>query len=505
MTNGPRPGLRGRWRARGSIAVVACVVALMGVGLLLIDLRDPPHLLLFVGRFHPVLVHFPIGLLLLAGLLELLSTRRGFRGLQAAGGVVLTLGAIGAVAAVAAGYLLSLEGGYDAVVVGRHAWLGVGVALGAVAAVYLRARGSRRGSPLRARAYPPVLIATLVAVVLAGHRGAELTHGSGYLTYYLPDPLRNLAGVAEARAARPAIVHIDSAHIYGELVAPVLGPRCQSCHGPAKAKGGLRLDSGEALLKGGNNGSPVVAGLPEESDLYRRITLPPGHEDAMPPDGAPPLDVGETELIRWWILNGASLEMRVADVEVTPASVETLFRRIAPPREEERSGIYAIDVEPADPSAVEALRTAGFRVNPIAQDIPLLHVTTVNLRERLVDTDLAQLRPLARQVAWLDLGDTRVSDSGLAVLTGMPHLMRLHLNGTGVTDGGLRHLTGLEKLEYLNLYGTGISDEGVEHLEELRGLKTLYLWRTGVTKEGIQRLKSRLPATDVVLDAETGS
>lgn len=505
MTDAARPGWRGRWPSRAALGVAACVLALLAAGLWLIDRGDPPDLLLFVGRFHPVLVHFPIGLLLLAGLLELLAMRRGFRGLRPAAGVVLWLGAAGAVAAVTAGYLLSLEGGYDSAVVGRHAWLGAGVALGALAAASLRPRRNPREPSLRARLYALILTATLAAVVLTGHRGAELTHGAGYLTHYLPDPLRSLVGVAEARASRPTIVNIDSAYVYADLVAPVLGARCLSCHGPAKEKGGLRLDSGEGLLKGGSNGSPVVAGLPEESDLYRRITLPPGHEDVMPPDGARPLDVGETELIRWWILNGASLETRVAEIEETPASVETLFRRIAPPRGEEATGLYAIEVEPADGAALAALRNAGFQVNPIAEDIPLLQVTTINLRQRLVDADLARLGPIAEQVAWLDLGGTRVGDSGLGVVTEMPHLMRLYLNGTGVTDAGLRHLTGLEKLEYLNLYGTRISDDGIEHLEKLRGLRTLYLWQTDVTEDGIDRLRGSLPGTEIILDAEAAS
>jgi uncharacterized membrane protein len=505
MTDAPPPRLRGGWKARGSAGVVAGVLTLVAAGLLLVDRADPPDLLLFVGRFHPVLVHFPIGLLLLAGILELLGSRKGFRGLRPAAGVVLWLGAVSAVAAVTAGYLLSLEGGYDAAVVGRHAWLGFGVAVCAVSATFLRTRRRRLDASLRARAYPLLLAATLVGVVLTGHRGAELTHGAGYLTHYLPDPVRSLVGVAEARAFRPTIGNIDSAYVYADLVAPVLGARCLSCHGPAKEKGGLRLDSGEGLLKGGSNGSPVVAGLPEESDLYRRITLPPGHEDAMPPDGAAPLGVGETELIRWWILNGASLETRVAEIEETPASVETLFRRIAPPRGEEPTGLYAIEVEPAHDAALDALRNAGFQVDPIAEDVPLLQVTTINIRQRLADADLARLVPVAEQVAWLDLGGTRMGDSGLGVLTGMPHLMRLHLNGTGVTDAGLRHLAGLEKLEYLNLYGTRISDGGIEHLEKLQGLRTLYLWQTDVTEEGISRLRGSLPETDIILDGEAAS
>ena len=46
---------------------------------------------------------------------------------------------------------------------------------------------------------------------------------------------------------------------------------------------------------------PYWAGKPAESELYRRITLDPSHEDFMPTDGKTPLTKTETEMIRWWI------------------------------------------------------------------------------------------------------------------------------------------------------------------------------------------------------------
>jgi YHS domain-containing protein len=84
---------------------------------------------------------------------------------------------------------------------------------------------------------------------------------------------------------------------------------------------------------------------------------------------------------------------------------------------------------------------------------------------------------------WLDLAGTAVSDAGLARLSDMPNLIRLHLERTRIGDAGLARLATLNQLEYLNLYGTEITDAGLEQLQDLPKLKQIYLWQTKVTPE----------------------
>src|SRR3954470_21153648 len=70
-------------------------------------------------------------------------------------------------------------------------------------------------------------------------------------------------------------------------IRPVLVTECYKCHGAEKSKGGLRLDSRDALLQGGDNGAAVVPGAPEKSLLIKSIAHT--HEDEalhMPKDGA---------------------------------------------------------------------------------------------------------------------------------------------------------------------------------------------------------------------------
>src|SRR4051794_20082247 len=65
-------------------------------------------------------------------------------------------------------------------------------------------------------------------------------------------------------------------------VRPLLVERCHECHGGAKVKGGLRLTSREALLRGGDSGPAAVAGKPDESLIVQAIRYQ--DEPRMPPE-----------------------------------------------------------------------------------------------------------------------------------------------------------------------------------------------------------------------------
>ncbi len=83
-------------------------------------------------------------------------------------------------------------------------------------------------------------------------------------------------------------------------VRPVLAESCQSCHGSKKQKGGLRLDSREAILKGGESGPAIVPGNAKASLLYQAIR----HEDLeMPPKKK--LSNRKIQAIGQWIQAGA--------------------------------------------------------------------------------------------------------------------------------------------------------------------------------------------------------
>jgi hypothetical protein len=100
--------------------------------------------------------------------------------------------------------------------------------------------------------------------------------------------------------ALPAFAEPD----FARDVLPILRQNCFECHGPEKQKGGLRLDSRAAMLKGGENGPPVVPGKPDRSELIVRVSRAKGADGVMPARGET-LSKAQIEILRAWIAAGA--------------------------------------------------------------------------------------------------------------------------------------------------------------------------------------------------------
>src|SRR5882724_2235242 len=86
-----------------------------------------------------------------------------------------------------------------------------------------------------------------------------------------------------------------------ERVRVLLETRCLSCHGPEKQKGGLRVDSREALLKGGESGPAAVSGDPDRSLILQAVRHAAG-DLKMPPKEK--LQPDQIELLSQWVKTG---------------------------------------------------------------------------------------------------------------------------------------------------------------------------------------------------------
>lgn len=296
-------------------------------------------------------------------------------------------------------------------------------------------------------------------------------------------PMNTLSHLSAAfLVATLAIAPVNSVHAkvdFAKEVLPVLQQNCIKCHGPEKQKGKLRLDTKEAAFK---KEGIVTAGNADKSDLYRRLTLPKGHDDAMPPEGDP-LSKAQIDLIKSWINEGADWPAGAAVVSSAPAA-------------RPKSGVEALgEHKPTaeEQKAVEKLQAAGINVLPVAMNMNWKDANLSLLGTNVTDATLVQLKDIKGLVN-LNLRNTKVTDAGLAQLKNLPNLISLNLAGTAVTDAGLANLAGLGKLEYLNLYGTAVSDAGLSHLKGLKNLKALYLWQSKVTDAGVASLQSAIPA-----------
>lgn len=119
--------------------------------------------------------------------------------------------------------------------------------------------------------------------------------------------------VAPTPSAAPTVAPIvtPTAHagprlVWHDVVAPLLAARCASCHGDAKQKGKLRVDSIEALVAGGKGGPAIIPGNASSGTLLARSHLPLEDDKHMPPAKEAQLDAAQVELISWWIGQGAN-------------------------------------------------------------------------------------------------------------------------------------------------------------------------------------------------------
>jgi mono/diheme cytochrome c family protein/uncharacterized membrane protein len=440
-----------------------------------------------IGRFHPVLVHLPIGILLVGLLLQWLSRKEKYAISADVIKIVLLCGSLTAVLSCITGFLLSGSGDYEESLVAWHMWMGIAVA---AASLLLIARVVKQQYDVVHRI---TSFSLLMLIVLTGHLGGSLTHGSDYLTSAF------LANEDSLAVIKP-IANVQEAAVYEDVVKPVLQTKCYSCHSAQKQKGGLRMDDQQLLLKGGKNGEVLIAGKAAESEMIKRLLLPPNDEEHMPPKAKPQLNDRQIAILHWWIDNGADFTKKVKDLqqpEKIKAALTALETKNLLPKTP--AAIPETSVEPADPKAITAVKALGAVVIPVAQGSHYLMANFVTA-PKVTDDQLQLLLPLKKQLVWLKLGDTKIGDKAMAVLSQCTNLTMLHLNNTAITDEGLSPLNTLTQLQLLNLVGTKVSATGVEKLTALKKLQTLYVYATSVKPDDTSRLKKLFPQTTI----ETG-
>jgi hypothetical protein len=255
--------------------------------------------------------------------LELLARSPRFKHASAAVGPVLALAVPATIASAVCGWLLAQGGEYEPHLLRLHRWMGIAVA----AACTLTGLAYRFNLK---NLYRLGVVATFIAVIGAGHLGGSLTHGKDYLTRYAPASLRawldtDRAGLSTAAAPRPDSP--SGEQVFADIIEPAFKQYCLACHGPEKTKAHLRLDSYAGILKGSENGTVLVPGRPAESELIRRMRLPLGTDDHMPPEGKPQPGTADLALLEWWIAAGAPSNKRVQELQPPPQIQSLLAAR----------------------------------------------------------------------------------------------------------------------------------------------------------------------------------
>lgn len=283
--------------------------------------------MLFLGHFHPLLVHLPIGALILLGFLEVLAGLSRWK--RAAENSVFIIGfaAVSACLSSALGWMLAQSGDYEANLLNPHRLLGIAVSTTSVATLLLR-------HCEWLRAYRAGLAVTLILLAIASHLGGSITHGRDFLTGFSRNGLR-IKVDAPAKEPTPSTGQTSGVQhsVFTAVIQPILLERCSACHGPQKHRGNLRLDSFEALQRGGRNGVVVKLGQAKESSLVKRILVPLNEEGHMPPDTSPQATPQEIAILSWWVDAGMPIDRTLDDLKPAPEirrSLEIVSRKPEP-------------------------------------------------------------------------------------------------------------------------------------------------------------------------------
>ena len=456
---------------------------------------EPMRLLVFLGRFHPVLLHFPIVLILLTIIFEGLaiyhkwsqSNRLNITNLAFLVGPLLLVSAITTFITVVGGFLLYQSGEYQGEIVRQHLWGGVLLMIALNSAIFFYWWPGFKVSRKLQAPYQGFLFLAASLVIITSHLGGTITHGLDFLTEHLPRLKPDKPAPIEQKEIKDLLVFED-------LIMPIMEDKCQSCHNQFKVKGGLVLTSLQSILKGGDSGKQLVIPQdPFQSEIFHRLVLPKDDDERMPPAEKQQLEQYEIDLIEWWILNGGEENMLVGP-EPSDTMTSILDNYLPGLYQTERLKMrQEMELDKLAEELAEVGEDTGLIIEldpeysgffTVSMQIPPASITNHSLRK---------LVPYAPLFSKLSLPGADINDDALFDIGKMVNLRNLYLPKTCVTGEGLVYLQKLDQLESINLSNSELSNPGVLNLVHLPEVKTVYVWGSQTDTLMLQSLRKHLP------------
>ncbi|HEV3027052.1 MAG TPA: c-type cytochrome domain-containing protein [Planctomycetota bacterium] len=262
---------------------------------LLLEATEKSALKGFLGALHPGIVHFPIALLAVGALFEILQLLRKKKEPAPGTPALAYLAAAAAVPATFFGFMLADYDGAEGKLIDLHQWLGVSSTIVAVTAALLAIKAKTSSGCLAGLRV--ALIVGSGLVLATGYVGGELVFGEGHLWKFF----KNTAPKPKASDA-PMSEKVD----FAKEIGPIIQTMCFRCHGGEKVKGKFKMNTKALAMEGGDSGKEILPGKPELSKFYKSLTLAADDDDLMPPKKEKVRPTKEQiERVRKWIEQGA--------------------------------------------------------------------------------------------------------------------------------------------------------------------------------------------------------
>jgi len=442
----------------------------------------------FFGRLHPLMVHLPIGFLILALLIGALRFEDN-KSLNRITGIVWGLSFLSAAFSALMGWLLAKNGHYIEADLIKHQWSGV---------ILVVLSGLGWVFQLRNFNFPKILrqinhVFILIFLFVVGHLGGKLTHGKNYLYEYAPDPIKNVL-VSKKEPLGFKDVALDSIRVFEDLIHPLFTSKCVACHNNTIARGGLNMTTTTGLFDGGNSGPAISPKNLNKSLVFRRIISPQSNDKFMPPSGIP-MTYEEIRLIEWWIKAGAPLNKSFSEIEIKE-EIQTILLKNYTLDTRVKPWYERVELTPLSKEDFQLLEQHNFSYRTLSVENSLLDLRYQGAQMK--ENDLAIIDRYAPYITWLNLSDCQLQADQLQVLSKMENLTRLSLHKNPLKSAALIPIKELKHLEILTLHSTQV-DQGIfDLLQSLKNLKKVYLWNTRLSTKDIDRLAVQFEDIEII-------
>ena len=435
----------------------------------------------FLGRFHPLLVHLPIGFLILAILIEIYCSIFKIKINRRIVNFTWFIAFFSSVLTTILGLLVAETGHYIDENLFMHKIFGLSLTAISFISWFLRLSifSNLFSSSLKTLSNTIII----VLLTLTGHYGGNLTHGETYLVDYAPENIKELV-VKENKYVE---LEIDSVKVYDDLIQPIFNQKCVSCHNKEISRGNLNMDSYSNLLKGGSSGIPINKSDPRKSLLIRRITMPTSELKYMPPDGEP-VSFDEIKTLIWWINNLDKSNENLVSLKVEDDIKESL-EMLYSLNFTEKQWFEKISIGKIDESLVQNIDKSVFQIKFISDDKKFLSVKY--LQRNVSASDIEKLEKVGKYIAYFTAKSSNISNELIKRISNFENLVKLEIQDNNIDDESIKILQSLKNLEILNIHNTKITSKSIEILKTFKNLKRAYVWGTSISRSEIDQFNRK--------------
>lgn len=424
----------------------------------------------WLGKLHPLLLHFPIVLgIVIVFYLVFLSHKRLELDLEK---LLFTGNAVLATLVALFGLFLSKQDAYDKTIVDLHKWGGVAIALISWALLYI--------AYLKVNWKRGIGIIYLIVLLFFTHKGAQLTHGEEVLSFPTSAPT-----VAQE------INKVDSSlTVYEKAIAPIFEQKCVSCHGTEKVKGKLQLNTPEFIIKGGKEGNLLNSVNNKEALLLQRIHLPNADEKHMPPDGKLQLSLEELNLLNRWIKAGGDFKKKIYELAKTDTLALLAMAYKAPKKGDNNNKTNAPDLS--------TFNTSYCTVNYSYYGSEEIFVDFFQGTFYKTES-LKKLEPIKEKVVSLNMQGMPLTKEDISIISTFPNLRKLNLNYTQLTLNELSPIKNLLKLKNISICGIDLNPSTLDAFIEKSPFSIVHIWNNKTTEKEYASLMANNQKTKIII------